>query len=109
MPSGALPEWERLIACAAHLQEVLPSAVLVGGTAAALHARHRYSHDADHILTDLPRRFDEILAQLESIAGWQTARIKRPVMILGSLDGIENGCAAKLYAVLNRISFVGRA
>ena len=91
MPSGALPEWERLIACAAHLQELLPSAVLVGGTAAALHAKHRYSHDADHILTDLPQRFDEILAQLESVAGWQTARIKRPVMILGSLDGIETG------------------
>ncbi len=25
------------------------------------------------------------------MAGWQTARVKRPVLILGSLDGIETG------------------
>ena len=25
----------------------------------------------------------------ESVAGWKTARIQRPVLILGSLDGIE--------------------
>ena len=30
------------------------------------------------------------LAQLESIAGWTTARINRPVQILGRLDGIES-------------------
>ena len=32
-----------------------------------------------------------VLTQLESVAGWQTARVARPVMILGSLDGIETG------------------
>ncbi|MGH9832516.1 MAG: hypothetical protein ACRD9Y_05820, partial [Blastocatellia bacterium] len=32
-----------------------------------------------------------VLAELESVAGWRTARVKRPVMILGSLDGIETG------------------
>ena len=32
-----------------------------------------------------------MLAQLESVAGWQTARVRRPVPILGSLDGIETG------------------
>ena len=35
--------------------------------------------------------FDDVLAQLESVAGWRTARVKRPVLILGSLDGIETG------------------
>jgi hypothetical protein len=49
------------------------------------------SDDTDHVLTDLRPRFDAILAQLESVAGWQTARVQRPVMILGSLDGIETG------------------
>ncbi len=86
-----LPDWELLLASAARLQCVLPDAVLAGGTAAAIHARHRFSHDADHVLTDLRERFDEILAQLESVAGWKTARVKRPVLILGSLDGIETG------------------
>lgn len=32
-----------------------------------------------------------MLAELESIAGRRTARVKRPVLILGSLDVIETG------------------
>ena len=91
MPSDALPKWEHLLSSAARLQTILPSAVLVGGSAAALHVRHRFSRDADHVLTDLEKRFDAILAELESVAGWKTARVRRPVMILGSLDGIETG------------------
>ena len=47
--------------------------------------------DHDHILTDLRSRFDDVLAKLESVAGWKTARVRRPVLILGSLDGIETG------------------
>ena len=65
--------------------------MLVGGTAVGIHARHRASRDADHVLTDLHSHFDTILGQLESVAGWKTARVSRPVMILGSLDGIETG------------------
>lgn len=49
------------------------------------------SSAADHVLTDLRQRFDEVLAQLESVSGWKTARVRRPVQILGSLDGIETG------------------
>lgn len=85
------PEWERVLSAAAHLQHMLPDAVLVGGTAAAMHVGHRFSRDADHVLTDLRPRFDQILAELESVAGWETARVNRPVQILGSLDGIETG------------------
>ncbi|MCA1963707.1 MAG: hypothetical protein LDL31_07155 [Prosthecobacter sp.] len=69
----------------------MPDAVLVGGTAAAIHAGHRLSRDADHVLTDLRARFDSLLAELESVAGWSTARVNRPILILGSLDGIETG------------------
>lgn len=86
-----LPDWERLLAAERHLQQLLPSAVLVGGTAAALHAQHRQSHDGDHVLTDLRVRFDEVLAALESAAGWTTDRVQRPVLVLGSLDGILTG------------------
>jgi hypothetical protein len=89
--SEKLAEWERVLSAAAHLQEVLPEAVLVGGSAAAVHAGHRFSNDADHVLPDLRERFDGILAELESVAGWKTARVNRPVQILGSLDGIETG------------------
>ncbi|WP_295590988.1 nucleotidyl transferase AbiEii/AbiGii toxin family protein [uncultured Lamprocystis sp.] len=90
-PTAPLPDWERVLAAAAHLQAILPGAVLVGGTASALHAGHRFSRDADHVLTDLRGRFSEVLTQLEAVAGWRTARVQRPVQILGSLDGIETG------------------
>jgi hypothetical protein len=91
MPGDELPDWDRVLSAAAHLQRIVPDAVLVGGTASAAYAKHRFSRDADHVIGDLRQRFDEILAQLESVAGWKTARVKRPVMILGSLDGIETG------------------
>lgn len=91
MSADTLPDWERLLQAAAHLQEILPDATLVGGTAAAIYAGHRISLDADHVVPDLRQRFDEVLGQLESVAGWKTARIRRPVLILGSLDGIETG------------------
>jgi len=91
MLNDILPDWERVLASAAHLQRILPDAVLVGGSASAVYAEHRLSTDADHVLTDLRQRFDRVLAELESVAGWKTARVTRPVQILGSLDGIETG------------------
>ncbi len=90
-PTKPLPEWDRVLSAAAHLQRIFPDAVLVGGTASALAAKHRISLDVDHTLVDLRRRFDRVLAQLESVAGWRTARVQRPVQILSSLDGIETG------------------
>ena len=93
MPNSTsmVPDWEQVLSSAAHLQRILPDAVLVGGTAAAIYAEHRFSNDADHVLTDLRERFDQVLAELESVAGWKTARIRPPVQILGSLDGIDTG------------------
>lgn len=90
--SGATSDaWEEVLASLCRLQGVLPEAVLVGGTASALYAGHRFSFDHDHVLPDLRARFDTILAKLEAVAGWETARIKPPVLILGSLDGVETG------------------
>ena len=51
--------------------------------------------DWERVLSAAARRQEiipqAVLTQLESVAGWQTARVARPVMILGSLDGIETG------------------
>lgn len=91
MPKNRPPDWEAVLSAASRLQSLLPGATLVGGTAAAIFAGHRVSYDADHVLVDLRGRFDEVLADIESAAGWRTARVKRPVLILGSLDGIETG------------------
>lgn len=86
-----LPDWERLLAAERHLQYLVPGAVLVGGTAAALHLGHRQSMDGDHVVSDLRERLDEALASLEAVAGWSTVRVRRPVLSLGKLDGILTG------------------
>lgn len=85
------PEWERLLEAERHLQALLPGTVLVGRTAAALHAGHRQSFDGDHVLTDLRDRFDQVLSALEEAAGWTSSRVLRPVLILGSLQGVQTG------------------
>ncbi len=81
MPNDTLPDWEEVLSSAARRQRILPEAVLVGGTASALYAGHRFSRDADHVLSDLRARFDEVLVQLESVAGWTTAHVQRPVLL----------------------------
>src|ERR1039457_6108448 len=57
-PGLERPELLRVLESAARLQEVVPDAVLVGGSAAALWASHRSSDDHDHVLADLDARFD---------------------------------------------------
>jgi hypothetical protein len=76
---------------AAQLQELVPGAVLVGGSAAALCAHHRESHDHDHVVADLAERFDSILENLEALGDWSTARVQPGKIILGELGGIETG------------------
>ncbi len=82
---------ESVFRAAARLQQIVPDAILVGGTAAASHAHQRESHDDDHVVEHLRERFDAVLQVLEDSDGWISARFKRPVLILGSLDGIETG------------------
>lgn len=37
MPNDTWPDWERVLSAAARLQGILPGAVLVGGSAAAVY------------------------------------------------------------------------
>ena len=85
------PGLDEVLQKAAQLQAVVPGAVLVGGTAAALHAGHRGSHDHDHVLTDLADRFDTVLENLEALGDWSTRRVQPGKIILGELGGIETG------------------
>ena len=73
------------------LQAKVPSAILVGGTAAALHVGHRISFDHDHALRDLSTRYDEAIAALESIVGWRTKRRVKGKLVLGEIDQIDAG------------------
>ncbi len=100
MPANeAQSQWHALLLSAVRLQREVEGTVLVGGTAVSLLVHHRYSTDADHVVLDLPERFDRVLQHLEGLDGWRTARIQRPVMILGSLDGMEAGVRQLLRKV----------
>ena len=81
----------RVLQSASRLQKAVPDAVLVGGSAAALYAAHRESLDHDHVLSDLDRRFEQVLEAIESTEGWVTNRIVPGKIILGSLGNIEAG------------------
>ena len=91
MPKDKDQHWDEVLSAASRLQEYLPGAVLVGGTVAAIYAKHRMSVDDDHVMDTLKEYFDDVLEKLESVAGWKTARVNKPVLILGNLDGIETG------------------
>ena len=83
----------QVLKSAARLQTVVPDAVLVGGSAAALHAGHRDSFAHDHVLADLVDRYETVLGAVEATEGWATSvrASKPPFTIMGSLDGIEAG------------------
>lgn len=87
----ARPVLADVLESAAHLQELVPDAVLVGGSAAAFYAGHRDSFDHDHVLADLAARFDAVLEAVESQDGWVTNRVAYGKIILGELGGIETG------------------
>jgi hypothetical protein len=85
------PDLVRVLESAARLQTVVPDAVLVGGSAAALWASHRTSFDHDHVLADLNVRFDTVLEAIEATEGWVTNRVTPGKIILGELGDIESG------------------
>ena len=76
---------------AATIQGLLPGTVMIGGSAAAIHLKHRYSFDADHILADLKENYEEVLDFLEGRDDWETARIHPPKLISGRFQGVETG------------------
>lgn len=90
-PATKEPRFIALLESAAHLQRLVPGAVLVGGAAAILYADHRESRDHDHVLADLEDRFEMVLEAVEADEGWATNRVMPGKVILGNLDGIEAG------------------
>lgn len=84
-------DFRAVLESAARLQRLVPDTVLVGGSAAAVHAHHRLSMDHDHVLADLRQRFENVLDAVENDNGWATNRLTPGKIILGELDGIETG------------------
>ena len=90
-PAPANPQFLELLAIAARFQRLVPESVMVGGAAAAIHARRRISVDHDHVLGDLRDRFAAVLEALEREGDWVTNRVTPGRIVLGELGGIETG------------------
>lgn len=84
-------DWERVLSAAAAVQRIVPDAILVGGSAAALYAKHRFSADDDHVLAELKPRFERVLSDLEEVAGWTTNGLRPPVLIFERFEGVDTG------------------
>src|SRR5665648_618819 len=76
---------------AARPQQLVPDAVLVGGSAAAAYAGHRLSFDHHHVVDDLRGRFDVVLEALEAEGEWVTNQVRPGKVILGQIGDIEAG------------------
>jgi hypothetical protein len=68
-----VPDWETLLAHA------------------AVHSRHRFSIDHDHVVANLAKNYDAAIRALETITGWRTSRRVKGKMVLGSVGGIAAG------------------
>ena len=76
---------------AARLQQLVPDAVLVGGSAAAYYARHRLSYGRDRVLSSLRDRLELVFDALDREGDFVLARAVSDKIILGVLGGIEVG------------------
>ena len=86
-----MPEWSGILKAGVQAQLWVPGAVCVGGTAAALYAGHRLSQATDHLMSGLRGHFEEVRTRLEARPEWKTARVNPPVLILGTIGGVEVG------------------
>lgn len=84
-------EWAGILKAGVQAQRLVPGTICVGGTAAALYAGHRMSHDTDHLLPASRDNFAEVRARLETDPDWKTARVTPPVLILDSIGGVGVG------------------
>jgi hypothetical protein len=85
--------FDEVIAAGVDLQTKLPALelVAVGGTAAAIHCRHRVSLDVDCVTPHLAQQFDQVTQALAHWEGWKTNRQQKPIIILGERHEIELG------------------
>jgi hypothetical protein len=69
----------------------VPGAVALGRTVCALYAGHRVSLDIDFGVSDLRQRFEQVRNHLLGMDEWREADVRVPVLIHGSIEGIEIG------------------
>lgn len=82
---------EAVVRAGAKANREVPGAVALGGTVCAMYANHRLSIDIDFVVADLRQRFEQVREHMLEVHGWSEANATPPVLLLGSLDGVDVG------------------
>ncbi|MQY24859.1 hypothetical protein NRB56_04120 [Nocardia sp. RB56] len=69
------------------VQSLLPNATMIGGSAVTVHTGHRLSGDADLVLRNLDRDWQEVRSELEDLQDWITDHPKIPTNLMGRYGG----------------------
>lgn len=85
------PGLEGVVRAGVRAGREVPGAVALGGTICAMYANHRLSFDIDFVVSDLRERYEQVREHMLEVPGWSEADAKPPVLLLGSLDGVDVG------------------
>lgn len=75
--------WHGILDAVLAVQTLLPGATMIGGSAVTAHTGHRLSGDADLVLRDLDRDWQQVRSELEDLQDWITDYPKIPVNLMG--------------------------
>jgi len=85
------PEFARIVQAGVAANREVSGSIALGGTVCSLYAGHRLSRDIDFGMSDLRERFQTVREHLFELPDWKEARIRAPLLILGSLSGVDIG------------------
>jgi hypothetical protein len=75
--------WRGILDAVLAVQELLPGATMIGGSAVTAHTGHRLSGDADLVLRHLDRDWQQVRGELEDLQEWITDYPKIPTNLMG--------------------------
>ncbi|TQC45040.1 hypothetical protein EEB14_33925 [Rhodococcus sp. WS4] len=75
--------WHEILDAVAAVQTLLPDATMIGGSAVTVHTGHRLSGDADLVLRNLDRNWQQVRSGLEELQDWITDYPKIPTNLMG--------------------------
>ena len=75
--------WREILDAVAAVQTLLPNATMIGGSAITVHTGHRLSGDADLVLRNLARDWQQVRSGLEELQDWITEYPKIPTNLMG--------------------------
>lgn len=75
--------WHQILDAVVAVQALLPDATMIGGSAVTVHTGHRLSGDADLVLRNLDRDWQQVRSGLEELQDWITDYPKIPTNLMG--------------------------